>query len=211
MVAIRLGTFLLLATLATAQQTSASKSAESSNPEPELPVIDYNACPGKGRMVPNWRIKRNDRMYSSWRDKRTMIGTLKAGEKVTVLAGVNVIREPDRALIKQGGVESLSQETGVPLKAGDVILCYGFHFDGNYDFWAKGVWFTYYYEAIAGKGDTCGFADKNQCIVVIIKDGVREWWVQVKTSSERTGWVLAHKSTRGAFWDSLNFDSLCGD
>jgi hypothetical protein len=208
MIATRLGTFLLLAVLATAQQTAPSKSAKSSIPEPKLPVIDYGACPGE---VPHWKIERNDRMYSSFRDKRTMVGTLKAGEEVTTLTGVNVIGEPDRALIKQSGAKSLAQVKGVSLKPGDAVLRYGFNSDGTYELWAKGVWFTHDDEVIAEKGDICGFGDKDQCTIVIIKDGVREWWVEVKTSSGRTGWVLAGKSTRGALWGNINFGELCGD
>ena len=134
MTAIRLGTFLLMATLATAQQTSVSKSAKSSFPEPKLPVIDYNACPGKDRIVPHFKIVKDDRIYSSWQDKRVPVGMLKAGDEATVLAGVNVIREPDRAVVKQ-----LGSDAHPFLKAGDVVLRYGFHWDGESDFWGKGA------------------------------------------------------------------------
>lgn len=106
-------------------------------PEPNLPVIDYKACPGEGSTTPDWKIQRKDRMYSSFLDKRTMVGPLNAGQKVTILAGVNVVREPDRALIRQP-FEDLS------LERGDVVLGYGDHADGNSDFWSKGVWFTEY-------------------------------------------------------------------
>src|SRR5712692_1957873 len=98
---IRLGIYLLLATIATAQQTPPTTSTNSSFSEPKLPVIEYDACPGKGRIVPNWKISRNSPVYSSWQDQRTQTGTLKAGEKVTVLAGVNVTREPDKILVTQ--------------------------------------------------------------------------------------------------------------
>lgn len=190
--------------VATAQQTAPSKSATSSVPEPKLPVIDYKACPGEGRTVPNWKIKREDKIYSSWQGKRVLVGTLKAGEEVTVLAGVNVIRKPDRALVTQA-------DGNLRLKPGDVVLLYGLHSDGYYDFWAKGIWFTYYYEAVAGKGNNCGFADKSQCTVTIINNGVKEWWVQVRVDSDPTGWVLARKSTGDRYWNSGNFDELCQD
>jgi hypothetical protein len=182
MIAIRLSAFLLLAMLATAQQNSAPK-PESQTPEPKLPVIDYKACPGEGRTVPHVKIEHHDQMVSSWQDTRVLVGTLKAGEEVTVLAGVNLIREPDRALNKQ-------PDADLSLKAGDEVLLYGFHSDGTYDAWAKGVWFTYWYENIAGKGDICGFADKSRCNLVVIKNGVSEWWVQVETGTGITSWML---------------------
>jgi hypothetical protein len=100
MTAIRIGAAFLLAAFAVAQHAAPSKPAKSSFPEPKLPVIDDNACPGKGRIVPQVKIERDEKMYSSW-DKQALVSALKAGEEVTVLAGVNVIREPDRALVKQ--------------------------------------------------------------------------------------------------------------
>src|SRR5712692_8246608 len=112
-----LGMFLLLATIATAQQTPPVTSTNSSISEPQLPVIEYDACPGKGRIVPNWKIKRNSPVYSYWQDRRTQTGTLKAGEKVTVLAGVSVTRKPDRILVTR----SLPD---IGLEPGDIILRY---------------------------------------------------------------------------------------
>lgn len=198
MIAIRL---FLMATLAIAQQTSVSKPAKSSIPEPKLPVIDYNACPGKGRIVDHFKISREDRMFSSWGDKRVSVGALKEGEEVTVLAGVNVIREPDRGLINR-------PPYGSSLKPGDLVLRYGFHADGESDFWGKGVWFTVNFEDVEEKGSFCGFG-KNQCAIVITKNGVTEWWVQVKTVNGLTGWVLAWKSAPDKNRTSDNFSQLC--
>lgn len=165
--------------------------------EPKLPVIDNDACPGRGRVVSSYKITQNDPMYSTYRDDRKLIGTLKAGERVTVLRGVNVIREPDQAVMTQGD------------RRGDVVLGYGFHANGNMDFWAKGVWFQDYYESIVAKGSWCGFADKSQCDIQITKNGISEWWVQVKTSSSSIGWVRADKPAGGQSWNSSNFGDLC--
>jgi hypothetical protein len=170
-------------------------------PEPKLPVIDHKACPGEGQTVPDWKIANSDRMYSSFQDGHSLIGTLNAREKVTVLAGVNVIREPDRAVIKH-------DQDDPPLLRGDIALRYGFHSDGNSDFWSKGVWFAEYYEEIVEKGGECGFADKSNCTIAIVRNGVNEWWVQVKAGT-RTGWVLAHKRTGDKRWDDGNFGELC--
>jgi hypothetical protein len=199
MIATRAGAFLLLATFAAAQQTSASKPGKSKIPEPKLPVIDYSACPGKDRIVPHVKIERDDHMYSSWEGKRVLVGKLKAGGEVTVLAGVNVVREPGRALIAQPDVDH-------SLNAGDVILVYGFH-AGFYDVWAKGVWFTEYYENL-GDMQRCGFRDHTMCTWEIVRRGVNEWWVQVKTGTGSTGWVLAEKTTGDKEWNDGNFD-LC--
>jgi hypothetical protein len=77
---------------------------------------------------------------------------LKAGEEVTVLAGVNVIRAPDRALAKYDGQVLAKDVSDVSLKRGDVFLIHEFRADGDYDFWAKGVWYTESHEDVSGKG-----------------------------------------------------------
>ena len=64
MIAIRLSAFLLLAAIATAQQPTSPLSASGVS-EPELPVTDESACPGKGHIVPNWKITHSSPMYSS--------------------------------------------------------------------------------------------------------------------------------------------------
>ncbi len=186
---------------ASPEQEHTGKVQPAAIPEPKLPVIDNDACPGTGRVVSNYKITRNDQMYSSYREKRTPIGTLKAGERITVLAGVNVIREPDLAVI--------TQPDGAFLQRGDIVLGYGFHANGFMDFWAKGVWFEDYVESIVAKGSWCGFADKTQCDIQITKNGISEWWVQVKTHSGATGWVRADRPVGDQGWNSDNFGDLC--
>jgi hypothetical protein len=164
---------------------------------PKLPVIDYSTCPGDGRIVPDWKIERDDRVYSSFQDGRTAVGALKAGEKVTVLRGANVVREPDQAVIKYIGP---SDDPSL-LKVGAVALGYGVEPNQYVIFWSNGVWFVEDIEMVAEKG-ACGFAlgfAAGGCTMDIVKDGTSEWWVQVKTNGGLTGWVHGEK----------NFSDLC--
>ncbi len=132
---VRLAAILFVAALAAGQQND---SATSSNiPEPKLPVIDYDACPGKNIPIPDVKLVKGGLIYSS-PNKGKLVARLSAGEKVTVLAGANVVRQPDRAVIKY---VSPDQTSWPPLKVGDVVLSYGWHVDGNMVFWAKGVGF----------------------------------------------------------------------
>ena len=68
----------------------------------------------KNRVVPRWKIGRRAQVYSSWQNQRIVIGMLKAGEEVTVLAGVNVTRKPDKVSVVRP-VPDLS------LKPGDIF------------------------------------------------------------------------------------------
>jgi len=205
MSAIRLIAILLLTGLGSAQEFSSPELGRSNTPKPKLPVVDYNACPGKGVTVPNVKVEKSGQIYPSWLGNGTPIGKLKAGEELTVLAGVNVVREPDKAVIKFVG-----RFDDPSLKVGDVALGYGAEADGNIVFWSNGVWFAQWIEAVAEKG-ACGFTSgfgQGGCVVDITEDGTADWWVQVKTKSGLTGWVLASKYDGGKRWFG-NFSNLC--
>ena len=201
---LRLVALFCAASAAFAQQPSSQRSTRvSAVTEPKLPVIDYDACPGNGRIVQDLKIRWDQRVYGSL-DQRRLVTTVKAGEKVTVIGGANVVRQPGRALIKYVSPNFDS----LPLRVGDTVLVYGTHADGNVVFWAKGAWFEEYYEAVAVKG-SCGFTlgfGLGGCSIDISNNGVMEWWVQVKKLNGTTGWALSGESYNGI---GDNFDDLC--
>ena len=208
-----LAVFCVLVSLSTVAgaQTSYTKADDPSLTEPKLPVVDDKACPGPSRradgvMEPlTVTIRQTEPIFSTWDEKRTVVATLNKGEDVEVWSGVNVIREPNRARVLQpsGPAESPA------LKPGDELLGYGRRGDGDYLFWAKGVWFTEYFEEESGPNGECGFADKSQCTYMFFKKGIAEWWVQVKTGTGTVGWVLASKTMHENSWTDSNFGDLC--
>jgi len=206
---VRLIAILFVASLAAAQPNGSG--ASSNNSEPKLPVIDYDACPGKGEPIPNVKLVKSGLIYSS-PGKGRLVARLTAGEKVTVLAGANVIRQPDRAVIKYVSPDDTSRP---PLKVGEIVPSYGWNVDGNMVFWAKGAWFQEGREAVAEKGE-CGFTSGfglGGCTIDIVKDGVIEWWVKVKTGNGVSGWVLAVKyndDNRWYRWHGNFYDLLQG-
>jgi hypothetical protein len=201
---IPLGAFLLLAAVLTAaQDSSAPKSVDSGAPEPKLPVIEPDACPGA--LVVGWKIGKDVPLYSSWQENRELLSTLKTGDKVNVLAGTNIIREPDRALVTRPSVQPR-------LEAGDVILRYGINADWNWRFWAKGTWFTEYIDRVVEKSGSCSFVDARSCPFKVVQNGVKEWWVRARTNSGRTGWVLASKYSDPDIWTPGGaFQGLCAE
>jgi hypothetical protein len=111
---------------------------------------------------------------------RSLVATLKAGEKVIGLTGVLISRKPDRFLVKRP-IPRFS------LTVGDVILQYAEWGEGAADLWAKGVWYKSFDWGETEDGNLI-LSDDN---VTIVEHGSREWWIQVKTASGKTGWVLA--------------------
>ena len=131
-------------------------------------------------------------MYSSWQEGRTELARLKAGEEVTGLTGVHVTLRPDRILVK----------TAIPnlaLKPGDIVLRYMYLGEGFANIWANGVWH---------KSEDCTFITEKSgegclrdCSAVVTEEGVKEWWVKIKTSDGQVGWVLVEHNFDGM--DSL--------
>jgi hypothetical protein len=140
-------------------------------------------------------------VYSTWQPRRIQTGRLKAGQKITVLGGINIARQPTRILVTK-------PKPDIGLQPGDVILRYQVLGEGEANIWAKGTFHEDdLWTAIETDGSGCGAIDA--CDSKVIENGVIEQWVQIKTNGGLTGWVLDRKNTHGPFWDSGVFGQLC--
>jgi hypothetical protein len=198
---VRVTVLVLIAVSALAPPAPAGANSRATRKAPELPVVSYNACPG--RVVENWEIVVRAAIYSLWQSGRTKVGIMNPGDKVTVLKGAGVTRLPDKILVTKA-MPDLS------LLPGDVILRYWYYEEGVADIWANGQWHDEYdlSSTTEKEGTGCTFQG---CDSVVKEDGIKEGWVQVKTASGIVGWARAFTSTRGAFVDARNFNQLCSD
>ena len=105
---------------------------------------------------------------------------------MTGLTGVLISRKPDRFLVKQP-IPYFS------LKVGDEILQYAEWGEGAADLWTNGVWYKSFDWGQTEDGSLI-LSDDN---VTLVEHGSREWWVQVKIISVKTGWVLALRNFDG--------------
>ena len=189
----RLGMVLLLPTLAAAQN-------KPDTAKPQLPIVEEQPCLANGRV--GWPIESGSPMYSSWQPQRTQIGRPRASEKVTVLGGINITRQPDKLIVTK-------PKPDIGLKPGDFILRYDIFGEGDADIWANGVWHKGYNLWTAMETDGTGCRAVDACDSKVIQNGIMERWVQVKTVTGVTGWVLESKVTHGVYWESHVFGQLC--
>jgi hypothetical protein len=173
-------------------------SVEPSEKEPPLPVIDYKACPFEGCTFGKWIVTRDVALFSSWKEPRTPVATVKEGQIVTGITGVHITYEPDRIQVLQTIPE-------LHLQPGDIIFRYMYRGEGFADIWAKGQFKREY--------DCTFITEKNNsgclrdCAAKVISEGRKDWWVRVKTSKGLIGWTIAE----GQFdcMDSLGGDPKC--
>ena len=202
-VALKIGGLLVFANLACAQQATTTKPAE-----PALPFVDERACPLATDAIQYVNIQHADQMYSSWREKRAVVARLLPKDRVTVLRGVNVVLEPDRAVVLQS-IEK--KDDGVSLKVGDTLLRYGLNAAQYWEFWVNGKWFVEYENYVVEKGGSCDPENALGCTIQMVKNGDQEWWIEVKTKAGRSGWVLGRRRTETQLWTNRNFADLCRD
>ena len=180
---------MFMATLAVAQQSTAHNAGpEGSIAEPALPVIDEQACPFEGCRFGSWKASKRSTVYSSWQNDRRELAKLTPGQEVTALTGVHITRSPDHILVKR-------DLPRLGLQAGDIVLRYMYVGEGFANIWAKGAWH---------KEEDCRFiTEKNgdgcarNCAAIVTEEGVKEWWVKIKTSDDKIGWVLVSNNFQG--------------
>jgi hypothetical protein len=168
--------------------------------EPSLPVIDENACPFEGCTFGKWIVNRDGTIFSSWKDGRKPLSTIKKGEFVTGLTGVHVTYEPDR-------IQVLKPIPELSLRTGDIILRYMYRGEGFADIWVKGQWKKEYDCSFITEQDGSGCSRK--CSAKVVSYGRKDWWVRLETNQGSIGWAKAE----GQFdcMDALGGDPKCSN
>ena len=178
-------------------QAPADRSASQT---PSLPVIDDNACPFEGCTFGKWIVNRDSAIFSSWKDDRKPVFTLKKGQVVTGLTGVHITYEPDH-------IQVLKPIPELRLQPGDIIFRYMYRGEGFADIWAKGQWKKEYDCSFITEKNGSGCS--GDCAAKVISEGRKHWWVRLETAQGSIGWAKAE----GQFdcMDSLGGDSKCNN
>src|SRR5438477_560763 len=100
---------------------------------PALPKIDQHACPFEGCQFGKWTVRQNVALYSTWKRNRTPVGTLRKGQVVTAITGINITFEPSEILV----TATIDQ---YHLKLGDRVFGYMNLGEGFFNAWFNGFW-----------------------------------------------------------------------
>jgi len=189
--------FCLLVPLVSGRQVPSDKSAAH---EPSLPVIDYNACPFEGCTFGKWVVAHDSTIFSSWKDDKKPVSTIKKGEVVTGITGVHFTYEPDR-------IQVLKPIPELHLQPGDIVLRYMYHGEGFADIWVNGRWKKEYDCSFVTEKDGSGCS--RDCSAKVISEGRKDWWVRLKTAQGSIGW--ARVEDQFDCMDSLGGDPKCAN
>jgi hypothetical protein len=194
----KIGPLLFLSLVASLLIAAQSPSDKSAIRPPALPVVDDNACPFEGCHFGKWIVTHDGPIFSSWREGRKLVASLKNGQIVTGLTGVHITYEPDRVLI-------LQPITELQLQPGDIVFRYMYHGEGFADIWVKGQWKKEYDCTFITEKNNSGCL--HDCPAKVISVGRKEWWVRLKTPDGLVGWVKVEDQLD--CMDSLGGDSKC--
>jgi hypothetical protein len=148
-------------------------------PQPALPKVDENVCPGEGCQFGKWKALKRIQVYSTWKAGRKLVVTLSKGESVTAITGVNITFEPSEIRV----TKDIPQ---YGLKVGDTVFGYMYLGEGFLNAWFNGTWLENFDGSMVdGINDSCG----DRCTAKMIKPSRIEWWVKVKTAKGIVGWT----------------------
>jgi len=145
-------------------------------PRPALPKIDQNACPFEGCQFGKWTVLQTVALYSTWKRDRTLVKTLRKGQVVTAITGINITFEPSEILVT-APIEQYN------LKPGDRVFGYMNLGEGFFNAWFNGFWVDVFDASSVAPGCT------RDCHAKVVKPGRLEWWVQIKLADSVTGWT----------------------
>jgi len=143
---------------------------------PALPKIDQRACPFEGCQFGKWTVRQTVALYSTWQPNRTLVKTLRKGQQVTAVTGINITFEPLEILVT-APIELYH------LKSGDRVFGYMNLGEGAFNAWFNGFWVDVFDGTSVAPGCSRG------CLAKVVKPGRSEWWVQIQLATGLTGWT----------------------
>ncbi len=182
--AVRIVALMIMAGIlssVTGQDLPASLGESQAMAAPALPFYDWGACPYEGCAYRQWTARRSVTVYDTWKQARRLVTQLAKGEKVTVITGFVVTDRP--GLIRM--------DRDMPdrnLRRGDTVLTYAYRGEGFSAAWFKGTYYSELDISFAKWPDGSGCGGEH-CAATYVDLGTKSWWVNVKLSSGRKGWV----------------------
>ena len=173
--------FCAIVPSAICQDSAPSNGESKAMPAPQLPYLDWNACPFEGCSYRRWIARKPFTFYDTWKEQGRPVGAIAKGEAVTGITGVVITFKP--------GVIRMDRDLpDGTLHSGDTILTYTYRGEGFSSVWFKGRFYSEFDISFTKwpDGQGCG---GTHCAATYVDLGQKVWWAEVQLKSGRRVWV----------------------
>jgi hypothetical protein len=167
------------------------------NPEPPMPKIYKDVCPGEGCEFGEWLICDTLRVFTAAGHKEKTAFMLQRGDRFTALTGDLHVTQAGKVIFHRK-VNVNEEGTNFTFTPADTLypLLYGGEGYGNWYFRGKESGGSFFF----------GNADQEATDIPlvagvsgyeVVRPIISAWWVKVRASNGREGWVLPRRSIYG--------------
>lgn len=180
----RVSSASLLAALAIG---ASSPTAGQSPDGPAMPIVDAGACPFEGCRYGQWTTNDAVTIRRSRSARSSVVLRLTKGEQVTALTGAVVILRPGRVEFTEP-TDLASTDGNIAAKPGDTLYLLSYIGEGFTNAWFKGRAYREVDGAMAFFNALCD-TQPARCTGRVVEPTQSEWWIQVRSRSNRVGWT----------------------
>jgi hypothetical protein len=149
---------------------------------PQLPYLDWGACPFEGCTYQNWQAQRPVTVWLERSHKSQVVYRVRAGEWVEGVTGVVITHK--LGVSKVLAPMTVGRGTPVAVVPGDVLLTIHYLGEGYDLFWFKG---RTYEDQIAD--EPVGNPPPPDLKIQVVSRPRCTWWVRVKNKKGQVGWT----------------------
>src|SRR5262252_1899768 len=144
--------------------------AQTSMPQPVLPFVERNICPGEYCLYGTWTARKTVLVYDTWQSGRRRIAQIASKQDVVARTGLVVTERPgiirmDRDLAEQG------------LEKGDTLFTYTYRGEGFSAVWFHGKFYPEFDISFARWPDGSGCGG-GHCAANYTDLGNKTWWAE---------------------------------
>lgn len=158
------------------------------NPEPKVPIVVKDICPGEGCEFGGWLICDTLRVFADASAKARTAFTLHRGDKFTAVTGDVHITQAGKVVFTRNKRVDVGNHTGFLFTPADTLYPILYEGEGYGDWYFRGK--DGGGDFFFGNGDTDGVLGSTGRGYEIVRRIKSDWWVKVRAKDGREGWIV---------------------
>jgi hypothetical protein len=158
------------------------------NPEPKVPIVVKDICPGEGCEFGEWLTCDTLHVLTDASAKARTAFTLHRGDKFTAVTGDVHITQAGKIIFTRNKRVDVGNHTGFIFTPADTLYPILYEGEGYGDWYFRGK--DGGGDFFFGNGSADGVLGSNGPGYEIVRWISSEWWVKVRAKDGREGWIL---------------------